>query len=226
MIHFCYILRHFTKLNDITDYIVVVCSRDFLPCSRKCGWSFYISGTVNVSVSSLGNRTIKYPTTESLVQLTKYVINKKKNMFYSERLGIKKHIFAHNITFGRCISKKSVLMLNTLPSLLRTVQLLAKHDFQVFLKDFDKTVYIIIYLKNRINSKTIIVQHLIHICIQTENNRKTEPTLHSVEIIKTSLFHFRTYICIRLWGFFFYRTDLLNDYIAFDKKKNKKTSSL
>lgn len=67
MIHFCYILRHFTKLNDITDYIVVVCSRDFLPCSRKCGWSFYISGTVNVSVSSLGNRTIKYPTTESLV---------------------------------------------------------------------------------------------------------------------------------------------------------------
>lgn len=147
-------------------------------------------------------------------------------MFYSERLGIKKHIFAHNITFGRCILKKSVLMLNTLPSLLRTVQLLAKHDFQVFLKDFDKTVYIIIYLKNRINSKTIIVQHLIHICIQTENNRKTEPTLHSVEIIKTSLFHFRTYICIRLWVFFFYRTDLLNDYIAFDKKKNKKTSSL
>lgn len=202
MIHFCYILRHFTKLNDITDYIVVVCSRDFLPCSRKCGWSFYISGTVNVSVSSLGNRTIKYPTTESLVQLTKYVINKKKNMFYSERLGIKKHIFAHNITFGRCILKKSVLMLNTLPSLLRTVQLLAKHDFQVFLKDFDKTVYIIIYLKNRINSKTIIVQHLIHICIQTENNRKTEPTLHSVEIIKTSLFYFRTYICIRLWVFF------------------------
>lgn len=143
-------------------------------------------------------------------------------MFYSERLGIKKHIFAHNITFGRCILKKSVLMLNTLPSLLRTVQLLAKHDFQVFLKDFDKTVYIIIYLKNRINSKTIIVQHLIHICIQTENNRKTEPTLHSVEIIKTSLFHFRTYICIRLWGFFFYRTDLLNDYIAFDKKKKTK----
>lgn len=144
-------------------------------------------------------------------------------MFYSERLGIKKHIFAHNITFGRCILKKSVLMLNTLPSLLRTVQLLAKHDFQVFLKDFDKTVYIlIIYLKNRINSKTIIVQHLIHICIQTENNRKTEPTLHSVEIIKTSLFHFRTYICIRLWVFFFYRTDLLNDYIAFDKKKTKK----
>lgn len=40
MIHFCYVLRHFTKLNDITDYIVVVCSRDFFHVLVNAGGVF------------------------------------------------------------------------------------------------------------------------------------------------------------------------------------------
>lgn len=67
------------KLNDSTDYIAIVLFRGFssiLTQTRVVFLHEFNYGTSNLSLSSSGNRTIKDPSTESIIQLLKYV-NKK-----------------------------------------------------------------------------------------------------------------------------------------------------
>lgn len=110
--------RYMNRLND-TDYIVkvVVCSGDFLPCSRKCWWySFWHAFHFFIRHQATEQSNIH----SQINSVAPKACKLKKSCFIVNMLGFR-NTYLDTITFGRCILVNSVSILNALPSLLKTV---------------------------------------------------------------------------------------------------------